>query len=90
MVEAEFEHWGRLLFRADLIEHPDVAREYDTLKKNSLKPFMVTAWPTRRPRKTLSGELLKKPINTVEKLKIYKPSLVKKKPRLLFANHAFR
>ena len=33
MVEAEFEHWDRLLFRDYLIEHPDVAREYGNLKK---------------------------------------------------------
>jgi GrpB-like predicted nucleotidyltransferase (UPF0157 family) len=32
MVEADFEHWDRLLFRDYLIEHPDVAREYDDLK----------------------------------------------------------
>jgi len=32
MVEAEFEHWFRLLFRDYLIEHPEVAREYDNLK----------------------------------------------------------
>jgi len=32
MVEAHFEHWDRLLFRDYLIEHPDVAREYETLK----------------------------------------------------------
>ncbi len=32
MVEADFEHWDRLLFRDYLIEHPDVAREYGELK----------------------------------------------------------
>ena len=32
MVEAEFEHWDRLLFRDYLIEHPQVARQYETLK----------------------------------------------------------
>jgi GrpB-like predicted nucleotidyltransferase (UPF0157 family) len=32
MVEADFEHWDRLLFRDYLIEHPDVAREYSELK----------------------------------------------------------
>ena len=32
MVEADFEHWERLLFRDYLIEHPDVAREYSELK----------------------------------------------------------
>jgi GrpB-like predicted nucleotidyltransferase (UPF0157 family) len=33
MVEAQFEHWDRLLFRDYLIEHPDVARKYGNLKK---------------------------------------------------------
>jgi GrpB-like predicted nucleotidyltransferase (UPF0157 family) len=33
MVEADFEHWDRLLFRDYLIEHPDVAREYSDLKE---------------------------------------------------------
>ena len=32
MVEADFEHWDRLLFRDYLIAHPDVAKEYETLK----------------------------------------------------------
>jgi len=33
MVEADFsEHWDRLLFRDYLIEHPEVAREYEALK----------------------------------------------------------
>jgi len=34
MVEAQFEHWERLLFRDYLIEHPDIAREYGNLKMN--------------------------------------------------------
>lgn len=33
MVEKDFEHWDRLLFRDYLIGHPDVAREYCELKK---------------------------------------------------------
>jgi GrpB-like predicted nucleotidyltransferase (UPF0157 family) len=33
MVEADFEHWDRLLFRDYLIEHPDTAREYGELKE---------------------------------------------------------
>ena len=33
MVEAQFEHWDRLLFRDYLIEYPDVAREYGNLKR---------------------------------------------------------
>jgi GrpB-like predicted nucleotidyltransferase (UPF0157 family) len=32
MVEADFEHWDRLLFRDYLIEHPVVAKEYEALK----------------------------------------------------------
>ncbi len=32
MVETEFEHWDRLLFRDYLIEFPDIAKEYRTLK----------------------------------------------------------
>jgi GrpB-like predicted nucleotidyltransferase (UPF0157 family) len=32
MVEPDFEHWDRLLFRDYLIAHPDTAREYDGLK----------------------------------------------------------
>jgi GrpB-like predicted nucleotidyltransferase (UPF0157 family) len=33
MVESDFEHWDRLLFRDYLIEHPKVAMEYGNLKK---------------------------------------------------------
>jgi GrpB-like predicted nucleotidyltransferase (UPF0157 family) len=32
MVENHFEHWDRLLFRDYLIEHPAVAKEYESLK----------------------------------------------------------
>jgi GrpB-like predicted nucleotidyltransferase (UPF0157 family) len=32
MVEAQFEHWDRLLFRDYLIEHKDIARKYGHLK----------------------------------------------------------
>jgi len=32
MVEADFEHWDRLLFRDYLIAHPEVAREYEAVK----------------------------------------------------------
>jgi GrpB-like predicted nucleotidyltransferase (UPF0157 family) len=32
MVESHFEHWDRLLFRDCLIERPDVAKEYASLK----------------------------------------------------------
>jgi GrpB-like predicted nucleotidyltransferase (UPF0157 family) len=33
MVEAHFEHWDSLLFRDHLIQHPEVAREYESLKR---------------------------------------------------------
>ena len=33
MVEADFEHWERLLFRDYLIEHPGTAGEYSELKE---------------------------------------------------------
>jgi GrpB-like predicted nucleotidyltransferase (UPF0157 family) len=34
MVEKQFvDHWERLLFRDYLVQHPDVAREYDVLKR---------------------------------------------------------
>ena len=32
MIEPDFEHWDRLMFRDYLIEHPDVAQQYETLK----------------------------------------------------------
>lgn len=34
MVERHFEHWDRLLFRDYLIQHPDVAGEYQRLKQH--------------------------------------------------------
>jgi GrpB-like predicted nucleotidyltransferase (UPF0157 family) len=34
MVESDFEHWDRLLFRDYLIEHPEVANEYGALKQS--------------------------------------------------------
>ena len=37
MVEHHFEHWERLLFRDYLIEHPDVAKEYQDLKNRLYK-----------------------------------------------------
>jgi GrpB-like predicted nucleotidyltransferase (UPF0157 family) len=44
MVEADFaEHWDRLLFRDYLVEHPEVAREYQDLKLH-----LASAWPHDR------------------------------------------
>ena len=37
MVEADFAHWERLLFRDYLIEHPDVAKQYGELKETLSK-----------------------------------------------------
>ncbi len=34
MVEPHFEHWNRLHFRDYLIAHPEVAREYEALKRS--------------------------------------------------------
>lgn len=39
MVEREFKHWDRLFFRDYLIEHPDVAREYQDLKLRLAKDY---------------------------------------------------
>ena len=39
MVESHFEHWDRLLFRDYLIEHPEVAREYESLKLSLAHDF---------------------------------------------------
>lgn len=40
MVEGDFvEHWDRLLFRDYLIEHPDVAGEYEVLKRRLAAEF---------------------------------------------------
>ncbi len=34
MVESDFEHWDRLLFRDYLIDHPQIAKDYEALKRN--------------------------------------------------------
>lgn len=39
MVEHDFEHWDRLLFRDYLIEHPAAAREYQNLKFQLAKKY---------------------------------------------------
>ncbi|MGO9109195.1 MAG: GrpB family protein [Thermoguttaceae bacterium] len=43
MVQRDFEHWDRLLFRNYLIEHPDAALEYQTLKLR-----LANAYPNDR------------------------------------------
>jgi GrpB-like predicted nucleotidyltransferase (UPF0157 family) len=48
MVEREFrEHWDRLVFRDQLIAHPDVARRYQELKRELSRQY-----PTDRVRYT--------------------------------------
>ena len=39
MVESDFEHWDRLLFRDYLIEHPATAKEYEALKLNLARDY---------------------------------------------------
>jgi GrpB-like predicted nucleotidyltransferase (UPF0157 family) len=39
MVEHDFEHWDRLLFRDYLIEHPDSAKEYEIIKVRLAENF---------------------------------------------------
>jgi GrpB-like predicted nucleotidyltransferase (UPF0157 family) len=39
MVESNFEHWDRLFFRNYLIEHPDIAEEYQELKLRLAKEY---------------------------------------------------
>ncbi len=39
MVEHDFPHWERLLFRDYLIEHPAVAREYEALKLRLVREY---------------------------------------------------
>jgi GrpB-like predicted nucleotidyltransferase (UPF0157 family) len=39
MVEKNFEHWDRLLFRDYLIEHPYIAKEYESLKQRISADF---------------------------------------------------
>jgi len=39
MVEQEFEHWDRILFRDYLIEHPDLAQKYQAIKVRSAELF---------------------------------------------------
>jgi GrpB-like predicted nucleotidyltransferase (UPF0157 family) len=39
MVEHDFEHWERLLFRDYLIEHPDSAKEYEIIKVRLAENF---------------------------------------------------
>ena len=39
MVEADFEHWDRLLFRDYLLEHPDALRQYSELKEKFSRAY---------------------------------------------------
>lgn len=39
MVESDFEHWDRLLFRDYLISHPESAKEYETLKLSLARDY---------------------------------------------------
>lgn len=39
MVESDFEHWDRLLFRDYLIEHSDIAKQYQRLKTELVKKY---------------------------------------------------
>lgn len=39
MVENDFVHWDRLLFRDYLIAHPGIAKEYETLKSNLAREY---------------------------------------------------
>jgi GrpB-like predicted nucleotidyltransferase (UPF0157 family) len=39
MVEHDFEHWDRLLFRDYLIEYPDIAKEYEQIKVRLAENF---------------------------------------------------
>jgi len=43
MVEPQFEHWNRLLFRDYLIDHPETAQAYESLKRK-----LVNAYPNDR------------------------------------------
>jgi GrpB-like predicted nucleotidyltransferase (UPF0157 family) len=39
MIEHHFEHWDRLFFRDYLIEHPDIAKEYEKVKISLAKSY---------------------------------------------------
>jgi GrpB-like predicted nucleotidyltransferase (UPF0157 family) len=40
MVERDFEHWDRLLFRDYLIAHPETAKEYEALKLTLARDYL--------------------------------------------------
>jgi GrpB-like predicted nucleotidyltransferase (UPF0157 family) len=39
MVESDFEHWDRLLFRDYLIQRPEIAKEYENLKLDRARDY---------------------------------------------------
>jgi GrpB-like predicted nucleotidyltransferase (UPF0157 family) len=41
MVEQNFEHWDRLFFRDYLIDHPDIAKEYERIKINLARELSI-------------------------------------------------
>ncbi|MCI0661800.1 MAG: GrpB family protein [Acidobacteria bacterium] len=71
MVEKEFEHWERLLFRDYLIEHEQTAREYEALKLR-----LVDEFP--RDRIAYTEEKTEFIVKVTEKAKeYYRPAVVK-------------
>jgi GrpB-like predicted nucleotidyltransferase (UPF0157 family) len=82
MVEADFEHWDRLLFRDYLIEYPDVAREYGNLKKNLSEALHSDRVAYTQAKNDFIRKVTEKAKQYYRKSDIYKPSPVKKKPLL--------
>lgn len=71
MVEKEFEHWDRLLFRDYLIEHEQTAREYEALKLRLVREFP-------RDRIAYTRGKTEFIVEVTEKAKeYYKPAVVK-------------
>ena len=78
MVEGEFEHWDRLLFRDYLIEHPYLANEYQQLKLH-----LVEIYPNDRVGYTIAKTkfIVKVTLSAKEYYKM-KKSLVTRKAAL--------